>query len=233
MFDSIQEAQKAIHSSRDDLKRKSVPDDDSVFDLLLGLQQVLEIAVASEHKAQALTPREVSDIGDRGLSLVDNLVLNLMEKNLLTEKQDIEQVALVIAQWVIDHHGVLNNIQSVVDGLAYLANAVHDKVILAQIAVFMGQVAYACNVILKHDLDNSKLTRPWRVLNINRGIVATRSHDLEIIAVVYADMIRNIPLDAPDFFSEGMSEMVRQNYPDSVRDVVQEFYEQTKLPVIH
>lgn len=129
--------------------------------------------------------------------------------------------------------GVLKNIQSVVDGLAYLANAVHDKAVLSQMAVFMGQVARACHVILRHDLDNANPTRPWRVLNINRGIVATRSQDLDVMNAVFSDLILAIPMDAPEFFSEGMSEMVRQNYPEPVCEVMQEFYERTKLPVVH
>ena len=40
-------------------------------------------------------------------------------------------------------------------------------------------------------------------------------------------------MDAPGFFEEGMSEMVRLNYPETVRKLMQEFYNQSKLPVIH
>ena len=94
-------------------------------------------------------------------------------------------------------------------------------------------VARACHVILRHDLDNANPTRPWRVLNINRGIVATRSQDLDVMNAVFSDLILAIPMDAPEFFSEGMSEMVRQNYPEPVCEVMQEFYERTKLPVVH
>ena len=233
MFDSILEAHKATTALRHSLTRRAEFADENVFEMLASLQQVLDIAKMEDQQANALRPEDISDIGERGLGLLDSLVASLAAKNLVTEKQDIEQVALVIAQWVISHHGVLHSIQSIVDGLAYLANAIHDKTILAQLACFMGQVISTCDVIIKHDLDNSDPARPWRVLNINRGIVATRSHDPDVMMTVYTDMIRNIPMDAPAFFAEGMSEMMQQNYPEPVREVVQEFYERTKLPVIH
>jgi len=233
MFESINEARKAINALRDTLTRKAEGIDNETFAMIAALQQVLDIAEAADQQAQTLNPDEITDIGGQGLTLIDNLVLLLAAKSLVSEKQDIEQVALVIAQWVITHHGVLKNIQSVVDGLAYLANALHDKAALSRMAVFMGQVAHACHAILRHDLDNSNPARPWRVLNINRGIVATRSQDLDIMNAVFTDLIRAIPMDAPEFFSEGMLEMMRQNYPERVCEVVQEFYERTKLPVIH
>jgi len=233
MFDSIPEARKTITALRDGLERKGEPGDAEIFHIITALQQVFDIAEAVDAQDQTLKTDEITDIGEQGLVLIDDLVFKLTSQAFESEKQDVEQVALVIAQWVIMHQGSLTNIQSIVNALAYLANALQDKAALSQLAAFMGQVAHACSDAIKHDLDNSNPMRPWRIMNINRGIVATRSHDLDLIRNVFAELIEAIPMDAPEFFKEGMSEMVQQNYPQPVREVMQEFYERTKLPAVH
>jgi len=233
MFDSINEAKKTITVLKHALERKGEHTDPEVFGIISALQQMFDIAAAADQQDQRLTPSEITKIGEQGLRLIDTLVYKLASQDLELHVQDIEQVALVIAQWIIAHHGQLTNIQSVVDGLAYLANALRDKAALSELATFMGQVAQACNDVIKRDLDNSNPSRPWRILNINRGIVVTRSHNLEQMNSVFIDLIQAIPMDAPRFFQEGMSEMVKLNYPEQVRELMQEFYEQTKLPAVH
>jgi len=233
MFDSIPEARKKITQLRDAYQQKEEFSDSELNSMITALLHVLEITEHADIKDQVLQPEEISDIGEQGLILIDNLVYQLTSHNLEFDRRDLEQVALVIARWVIAHQGRLTQIQSIVDGLAYLANALKDKSMLAQLVNFMAQVVNACSDQIKYDLDNSDPFRPWLVLNINCGIVATRSQNLEIIRNVYTDLIQVLPMDAPRFFKEGMSEMVKLNYPESVREVVQEFYERTKLPAIH
>jgi len=63
--------------------------------------------------------------------------------------------------------------------------------------------------------------------------VATRTYDANTMRNVFSMLIKALPMDAPGFFKEGMSEMVRLNYPDHVRDVIHEFYEKTEMPLIH
>ncbi len=233
MFDSFPEARKILSSLKSTLEHKDKATAMESLHAISALQQVFDIAEAVAQQDPTLSVDEITDIAEQGFALIDQLVDILATKKLMTEKQDIEQAGLTLAQWVITHHGVLTNIQPVVDGLAYLANALQDKPTLAKLAKFMGQVAQASSVIIRHDLDNSNPARPWRVLNINRGIVATRSHDLDVMANVFDELILRLPMDAPGFFKEGMSEMVRLNYPDPVRELMQEFYERTKLPAVH
>lgn len=233
MFDSIADARQSLTRLREALARKGDLAATEAFNIIAALQQMFDIAEAVDEQDQALTVEEITDIGEQGLALIDQLDYILSSRNLNAEKQDAGQVALVIAQWVISHGGVLTNIQSVVDGLASVANALHDKATLSRLSKFMGRVAHACSDAIKHDLDNTDPARPWRVLNINRGIVATRSHDLDVMTQAFADLIQAIPMDAPRFFKEGMSEMVRLNYPEPVRELMQEFYERTALPSVH
>ena len=233
MLDSIKEARKTLSIVKDRLKRGSEYTGAEVINAINALQQVFEIANAAEKQDQVLSSSEITAIGEQGLVLIDDLVLRLVSQQRESDKHEVEQVALVIAQLVIARQGTLTNIQSIVNGFAYLSNAVQDKTLLFQLATVMGQVAQACSDEIKYDLDNTNPSRPWRILNINRGIVTTRSHNLELMRAVFPELIQAIPLDAPGFFKEGMSEMMRLNYPEPVRELMQEFYDQTKLPAMH
>jgi len=233
MFSSVIDARKTIDRLKDALKRDDGCSDFEVFSLIDALQQVFDIVVAVNKQDTVLSVDEISDIGEQGLSMIDNLVYKLMSNDLELHKFEIETVAMFLANWVIKHKGRLSNIQSVVDGLAYMANQVEDKVSLLQLSTFMGQVAHACSDVIQHDLDITDPGRPWRALNMNRGIVATRTHDLDIMRSVFTDLIKAIPMDAPAFFKEGMSEMGRLNYPEPVQELMQDFFNQTQKPVVH
>jgi len=233
MFSSVTDAKKTIDTLKETLKRDDGCSDFEVFSLIDGLQQVFETVVAVNKQHTILTGDEISDIGEQALSMIDNLVYKLMDNDLASHKFEVEQVAMFLANWIIKHKGKLSKIQSVVDGLADMANQVEDKVSLLQLSTFMSQVAHACSDVIQHDLDITDPGRPWRALNMNRGIVATRTHDLDIMREVFHDLIKAIPMDAPAFFKEGMSEMERLNYPEPVQELMQEFYNQTQKPVVH
>ena len=233
MFSSVVDAKKTIESLKETLKRDDGCSDFEVFSLIDGLQQIFDIVVAVNKQDTVLNEDKISDVGIRGLSMIDNLVYKLISSDLASHKFEVEQVAMFLANWVVKHKGKLSNIQSVVDGMAHMANQVEDQVSLLQLSTFMNQVAHACTDVIQHDLDVTDPERPWRVLNMNRGIVATRTHDLEIMYEVFPDLIKAIPMDAPDFFKEGISEMERLNYPEPVKELIQEFYNQTQKPVVH
>lgn len=233
MFSSVIEARKTIDNLKDVLQRDDGCSDFEVFSLIDALKQVFDIVAAVNKKDRVLTTEEISDVGEQGMLLVDNLIYKLMTKDLDNHKQEVEQLALYLANWVIKHKGELSNIQSVVDALANMANQVEDKVSLLQLSTFMDQVANACSDMIRYDLDNTDPSRPWLALNMNRGIVATRTHDIELMRAVFDDVIKAIPLEAPTFFKEGMSEMERLDYPKSVREVMQEYFDRAQLPVKH
>lgn len=230
MFNSVTDAKKTIGVLKEKFKDSA---DAGLFRMLEALFQLFDIVAAVNKREQVLTPVEISGVGDQGLMIIENLAYELFTQNKIAEKNEVEQLALVIASWVITHHGELRHIQSVVDALAYMANAVEDKVSLLQLSAFMNQFANACTKPLQHDLENTDPSRPWLTLNMNRGIVATRSHDVDMMRKVFSDLIKAIPMDAPAFFKQGMSEMVRLNYPQQVRDVMQEYYDKTQLPQMH
>lgn len=66
--------------------------------------------------------------------------------------------------------------------------------------------------------------RPRRVLNLNMGIVATRSRDPELIDVAYKKLMHRLPNDAEQFFNEGMKQIDIVGHLDQARVVVEKFY---------
>ena len=104
----------------------------------------------------------------------------------------------------------------------------------------LGEICDAVDVIInavapqiKQDLDKSNPGRPWRVLNLNHGIVATRSHDPKRMEAVFEQLIYRLPDDAPGFFRDGMQQMDRIGYPEHVRKVMEKYYELTNKPTLH
>ncbi len=72
-----------------------------------------------------------------------------------------------------------------------------------------------------HDTGNKQ--RPWGLLHINRSIVATRSHDPEIMKAAFDELLVYLPHEANGFFAEDMKEMVALDYPAHIRKLM-EFY---------
>jgi len=178
-----------------------------------------------------ITEIEATDIGDHGLVLLLKLV-DLMERlELLHKRQDIEQISLIFAHWILSYGGKFNHLESLVNAFAQLANTMRDHEALKQLSILMGQVVDACSQEIKLDIDKNNKFRPWRLLHINRGIVATRTHDLEIMKTVFDELLVYLPEEASSFFDEGMREMDALDYPLHVRELIA-FY-QNKKPAIN
>ena len=47
---------------------------------------------------------------------------------------------------------------------------------------------------------------------------------------VFEELVNALPSDAANFFSEGMHEMDRLNYPQAVREVLQEYFNKYSRP---
>jgi len=77
--------------------------------------------------------------------------------------------------------------------------------------------------MIRQDLDNSNPMRPWRIINLNYCIIATRSHDTALMEKSYDVLIKNLPHDAREFFKEGMQQMDIIGYTQEVRAVVEKY----------
>ncbi|WP_455201868.1 hypothetical protein, partial [Kaarinaea lacus] len=97
----------------------------------------------------------------------------------------------------------------------------------------MGELIGAVSEQTKFDFDSSNHRHPWRVLNLNRGIIATRSQDTNLMELAFDELIRNFPEDAELFFKQGMQQMEELDYPVHVRAVMSRYFQQSKTRILH
>jgi hypothetical protein len=167
---------------------------------------------------------DVTQLGDYGLTLIADLTTWANQLGMPQARQDVEKTALGVADWVMRHEGTIRTLEPVVNALAHTANHTKDAEGLEKLAGFMGRVVQATADVIKQDLEKTNPGRPWRMLQLNRGIVATRTHKPMLMEKAFDDLLKYLPEDAPAFFSEGMQQMEALDYPPQVREVMGRYY---------
>lgn len=135
----------------------------------------------------------------------------------------IEALTLPLACWGARRGGELSQPAPVVNAAGALANRLKAPDALAELHGLMSEVVDALNPQVTQDSDETDATRPWRVLLLNRAIVATRSHRPDLMETAFSAVVEALPRDAPEFFLEALGQMEALNYPPQVREVVQRY----------
>ena len=189
--------------------------------------------MAGDEYYQGVSHDEISEVGNHGLQLLDTLSEWAKVLQLPFQEHQIKAIMVMVALWVARHGGKLESIESVVNTLAEIANSTAEHEALADLSYMMGELIDAVAPETKFDFENVDRQQPWRILNLNRGIIATRSHDTDVMEQAFEELIRNIPEEAENFFSQGVKQMDELNYPDHVRNVVVRYYNQSRQRVLH
>lgn len=173
--------------------------------------------------------QDVSELGEYALELFDQ-ALPWAQRLDLNDIYDVLQ-GFVIAMgcWIARRGGQIFSLEPLVDALARSANRTQEPEQLVPLYRAMGEIMDATATAIRQDLEKSNPGRPWRVLHLNRAIVATRSHQPDIMEEAFASLIRDLPEEAPRFFSQGMEQMELLNYPRHVRDVMDRYYRRWSL----
>jgi hypothetical protein len=176
---------------------------------------------------------ELQHLADHGLGLMNEL--NDWAVNLeCDEAQRIfTGLCIPVALWCARQHMALSQLDPVVNALSRLANSTQDTQLLGEISDAVDVIIDGIAPQIKQDLDKSNPGRPWRVLNLNHGIVATRSHDPKKMEAVFEQLLYRLPEDAGEFFHEGMQQMDRIGYPEHVKSVMEKYYQMTNKPTLH
>ena len=204
--------------------------------IIAGIEQFLDLAIRVDQKhgvTGSIDQEDVDQIGEYGLGLLAEFIAGNAGDEAADSKQALNVIVLVATDWLVRHEGTLHTLEPVVNALASIANTYQDPLTLVSLAEFIGKIMKASADSIKQDLDKSNPGRPWRILQLNRGIVATRTHQPEIMEQVFDELVRNLPEDAPGFFSEGMEQMDAQDYPPHVRKVIQRFFDAFTRPTMH
>lgn len=225
-----------FHNSVAEYLKDEIVDKDDVnspHNLLAAMDQAIDVmmradadsSVQNEMSAESiglLEEKDISQIGQYALDLLEAMV-SFVQNKTGEQNRDLLRLSLPISLWVARRGGKLSQIDMVVNSLAGYANEVKESHLLAELASVIKEVVDACDDNIKQDLEQTNMMRPWRILNLNYGIVATRSHQPELIEQAYDALVKNLPQDARGFFKEGLQQMDIVGYPDEVREVVERY----------
>ena len=207
----------------DDSKTDETPEQ-----LMAGMEQAIDVmeradADAAVKQGEAvLSDAEITEIGDFALGLLRALV-DRVEAASGRQDRDLTRLAIPISLWVARQGGHINKLELVVNSLAAWANELRDTLQIAELVRVIREIIDAASDEIRQDLEQTNPLRQWRILNLNYGIVATRSHDPALMDEAFAVLVENLPQDARAFFREGMQQMDVVGYPEEVREVVEKY----------
>ncbi|MDJ0805934.1 MAG: hypothetical protein QNJ78_03790 [Gammaproteobacteria bacterium] len=205
-------------------------DPDNAPDLLVeAMHKVFELlGLYQEQPSQEsrATPaqQDIHTLGDYAFNLLADLSSIAGTNGLDDLSRELEDLSFPLALWIARHGGKLSTLEPIINAISHQANAIREPITLEQLYQLTGEIQAAVATSFKQDLEKSNPGRPWRILLLNRAIIATRSHRPELIERAYDSLLQELPEEAPGFFQEGMQQMVALNYPQPVRKVVEKYY---------
>ena len=212
------------------------PEHEAPQDLLITVTRFLEIAEQLDDQTRSsgtLSVEEMTRFGEHGLTLAVTIADWSRTLDLDECRARVNFTLPALSVWVARHGGELTLLEPVVNALAEIANGTYDGEELAGLCGLMGEIIEAAAPAIKQDLDKVNSGRPWRVLIVNRGIVATRSHKIRHMERAFEDLIQYLPEEAPAFFEEGMRQMDALDYPSEVRQVVKRYHKEWSARTLH
>jgi hypothetical protein len=218
----------AIEDLLPSLKSASDAESSAALDMVVAMERSIDVmlrASADYHSAKdaALQVSDISQIGDYALTLLDELSTVAANRGLQHTMLSLHRLSIPIAVWIADHGGEIAKLDVVVNAVASYANELTDVKQLAALSEAIRKVIFSVTADIKRDVEVSNAVRPWLILNLNWGIVATRCHSVKIMELAFDQLIKNIPADAQQFFSEGMKQMELINYPEHVKIVMEKY----------
>jgi hypothetical protein len=163
---------------------------------------------------------DVNEISANAINCVSDLALWAVRLGLDGEHHAIENAALDFAQWAIRHDGKLTTLEPVVNALAWRANTTHhpdDLTVLFYVAREL--VAHAAPQT-RNSFEATDAAHPWRVLNFNLAIIATRTQNQELMDAAFDLLEQNLPDACAGFYEEGLRQAEKKVYEPHVRELM-------------
>lgn len=197
--------------------------------LAAALSDFFELASGLETAGQALEPEVASELAHHALDLADRLSYQLRQLDIHDQQASLASLFASLAVWFARRGAVLENLDGTADGFARLVNKENGSEGLTKLRNLMDEVVLAVSEEISTDTDRSNPWRPWRVLNLNMGIAATRSLDPVLMVDTFDELEQRLPHDLPGFFLDGRRQMDAQDVPQEVRDVLTRYSEKWPL----
>ncbi len=212
----------AVLAKNDQLKKLS---EDGLGPLALAgaLSDFYQILATLESGQNQLDAQQLSEFGDYGLDLLDALAAQLRQLDIMDQRTALARVYASLALWLARRNAQLGNLTGIADSFAGIVNALSATDELAAMCRIMHEIIDAVAPPLVQDADRSNPSRPWRVLNLNTGIAATRSLDPQLMAQSFDKLAHYLPLDLPGFLVDGKRQMAGQNVPKAVLEMMDRY----------
>lgn len=180
--------------------------------------------VLARVSADAPAAADITEIGEYALQLHGRLAATAERLGLPEQRDALARLAVNLALWIAAQGGRIDSLETVVDALALLANTTREPQQLEALSAVFGRIIAVVPAVISQDLEKINPGRPWRVLLLNHSIVATRSHNTDLMEAAFALLTSKLPEDAARFFSEGMQQMEALDYPPHVRTVMEKYH---------
>jgi hypothetical protein len=193
------------------------------FEQLFDVMQRSDQGTAGQTAAGA-DARSITEVGEYALELFDHALRWANDLDLPGVFAPVQAYTIAMARWIAGRGGQLLSLEAVVDAFARLANSTQDPEELAALYDAMSEALAATAPVIRQDIEKTNPGRPWRILHLNRAIVATRTHQPDLMEEAFGSLVDHLPEDAAGFFSQGMEQMDLLNYPAHVRAVMDRYY---------
>ena len=200
---------------------------ESLTAMAQALEQLADVITRVEADTQSsddASSGDITEIGDYALQLLEALSAESANPALRGQQQALASLSINIALWIARHGGQIETLEPVANALALMANSSREPKELGQLSGLINEIIAAVSSSIRQDLEKMNPGRPWRVLLLNNSIVATRSHDTDLMEAAFAILTSRLPEDATRFFSEGMEQMEALDYPPRVRQVMEKYH---------
>jgi hypothetical protein len=175
------------------------------------------------------TTDDVTETGEYALRLCEELTACAQRLGTDAARRQAAALTVNVALWIACHEGRIDALEPVVDALALLANTTREPPRLEALGAVYAAVVGAVSPVIRRDIEKVNPGRPWRVMLLNRSIVATRSHNTDLMEQAFTELSRHLPEDAGHFFTEGMQQMDALDYPEHVRRLMACYHRQWTL----
>ena len=138
---------------------------------------------------------------------------------------DWEQLTLPYACCAARRGGEIGQLEPVANAAANLASRLQDPRELEVLHGMLDEIVQAVSPRVSEAAPPSEAGRAWRVLILNRAIVASRTLKPSLMQAAFVALVEQMPDAAPDFFREGMAQMQSLDYPAPVKDLLRRYYE--------
>ena len=228
--DQLRRAGEEIQRIHDDTGARLEPAPQVALRGLEGLLDRLRASdtddpAAAAQRLRAATGAEPSALLEHGLALLGKVAEAGARLGLDQQAQTVEIQAVPLSCWLLRRGAELARPEPVVHALATLANRLIEPDDLGELYGLMNEIAEGISPDRILGLDPENPTDPWLILLINRGIVATRSHQPALMTAAFDAIVAQIPEHAPHFFREGMGQMELLDYPPQVRELMRQYYD--------